>query len=92
MQEINSSTLICLFTLVQSLGWACGLLARFSTHSRHQALCQALFMLSLVIVGISTSLSLFLGSKCWLISATTLCSMVLLAICDFDRHRRPATI
>ena len=92
MQEINSAAAIWLFTAIQLLGWTCGLLARFSMRSRHQAICQALFMLSLVIVGVSTSLSLFLGSKCWLISATTLCSMVLLAICDFDRHRRPATI
>jgi hypothetical protein len=92
MQEINSAAAIGLFAVVQVIGWTCGLLARFSMRSRHQAVCQALFMLSLVIVGIITSLSLFLGSVCWLLSATTLCCMILLAICDFDRHQRPATI
>ena len=92
MQELNGSAAIWLFALVQLLGWTGGLLARVSTRSRHQTACYSIFLLALVIVGISTSLSLALGAKCWLLSATTLAGMILLAICDFDRHRRPATI
>jgi len=92
MQEFHSSAAIWLFGTVQLLGWAGGLFARFSMGSRHQAACHTLFMLALVVVGLSTCTSLFLGSMCWLLSATTLCGMILLAICDFDRHARPATI
>jgi hypothetical protein len=92
MHEINASAVIWGFGMVQVLGWSGGLLARLSMRSRHQTLCHVFFFLTLVIVGISTSLSLLLGARCWLLSATTLAGMILLAICDFDRHRRPATI
>jgi len=92
MQELHSSSAIWVFGAVQFLGWIGGLCARFSTGSRHQSACHALFMLALLVVGLSTCTSLFLGSMCWLLSAATLCSMILLAICDFDRHARPATI
>ena len=92
MQELHSSAAIWIFAIVQLFGWIGGLCARFSTGSRHQSVCHTLFMLALVIVGFSTCMSLFLGSLCWLLSAATLCSMILLAICDFNRHARPATI
>jgi hypothetical protein len=85
-------SVVWVFGLVQFLGWAGGLLARFSANSRHQSVCHAFFMLALVVVGISTSLAVFMGTKCWLLSASTLAGMILLAICDFDRSRRPATI
>ncbi|HEY2762281.1 MAG TPA: hypothetical protein VGI75_16090 [Pirellulales bacterium] len=92
MQDINSSAAIWLFALVQLSGWTSGLLARFGSKSRHRAACHALFMLVLVVVGMFTSLAFFLGSACWLLSSATLACMILLAICDFDRHSRPATI
>jgi hypothetical protein len=74
------------------LGWAGGLLARCGMHSRHQGICHVLFFCMLLVVGVSTWLSFFLGARCWLVSAVTLAGMVLLAICDFDHRRRPATI
>jgi len=92
MQEVHFSALVWLFGLVQFAGWACGFVARLSARWRYQALCHALFALALVVVGISTSLALALGAKCWLLSASTLAGMILLAIWDFDHRRRPATI
>src|SRR5262245_25916051 len=92
MQELNGSVAIWLFALVQLLGWTGGLLARVSTRSRHQTACYSLFLLALVVVGISTSLLLCLGASCCLLSRKTLAGMIWLAICDFDRHGRPATI
>jgi hypothetical protein len=92
MQEVHFSALIWLFGLVQLAGWTCGFAARWSARWRYQALCHTAFAFTLVVVGISTSLALTLGTKCWLISAFTLAGMILLAIWDFDHSRRPATI
>jgi hypothetical protein len=92
MLELNSAAALWAFGAVQFLGWTCGLMARCAVRSRHRAVCHAVFLPTLVMVGIATSLALFLGTKCWLLSATTLAGMILLAICDFDRNRRPATI
>jgi hypothetical protein len=92
MQEVHFSALIWLFGAVQLAGWACGFLARISSRCRYQVLCHVVFAVTLVVVGISTSLALALGAKCWLLSATTLAGMILLAIWDFDHRRRPATI
>jgi hypothetical protein len=92
MLELNSAAVLWAFGAVHFMGWTCGVLARCGHRSRHRAVCHAIFLPTLVIVGIATSFSLFLGTKCWLLSATTLAGMILLAICDFDRARRPATI
>jgi hypothetical protein len=91
MHEINAAV-FWLFGAVQFLGWTGGLLARFGGQSRHQAACHAACTLALVIVGISTALAFFVGTQCWLISAFTFAGMILLAICDFDHHHRPASI
>jgi len=92
MLELNSAATLWAFGVIQILGWLCGLMARCGHRSRHRAVCHAIFLPTLVIVGISTSMAFLLGTKCWLLSATTLAGMSLLAICDFDRSRRPATI
>jgi hypothetical protein len=92
MQEVHYSAVFWLFGLIQFSGWACGFLARWSARWRHQALCHAAFVVTLLIVGISTPLALALGARCWFLSATTLAGMILLAIWDFDHRRRPATI
>ncbi len=92
MQEVHYSAVIWLFGLVQFSGWACAFLAHSSARWRHQHLCHAAFILTLVVVGISTPLALALGTKCWLLSAVTLAGMILLAIWDFDHRHRPATI
>jgi hypothetical protein len=92
MQDVHYSAVFWLFAIVQFSGWACGFLARWSARWRHQSLCHAAFAITLLFVGISTSLALALGTRCWLLSATTLAGMILLAIWDFDHRRRPATI
>lgn len=92
MQEVHYSALFWLIGLIQLSGWACGFLTRWSARWRHQSICHAAFCLTLVMVGISTPLTLSLGAKCWLLSATTLAGMILLAIWDFDHRSRPATI
>ncbi|HZZ29929.1 MAG TPA: hypothetical protein VFE46_18175 [Pirellulales bacterium] len=92
MQDVHFSALLWLFGLVQFAGWSCGFAARLSVRWRCPTLCHAAFAFTLVIVGISTALALALGTKCWLLSATTLAGMILLAIWDFDHSRRPATI
>lgn len=86
------SVVLWAFGLIQLLGWTSGLLARWSAGSRRQSVYHAWFMLALVLVGTSTPLALLLGAKWWLLSAITLAGMIMLAICDFDRVRRPATI
>lgn len=80
------------FGLIQLLGWMGGLLVRVSSRSKHQSVCHTLFFFALLLVGMATSAAFFFGTKCWLLSAVTLAGMILLAICDFDRQRRPATI
>ena len=92
MQEMFPSAALCLFGFVQFLGWMSGLLARCSVRSRHQAICHSFFMLTMFLVGASTTLAWAWGTKCWLISATTFAGMILLAICDFDHASRPVTI
>jgi hypothetical protein len=92
MQEVHYSALFWLFGLIQLSGWASGFLTRWSARWRHQSLCHAAFFLTLLMVGICTPLTLALGAKCWLLSATTLAGMILLAIWDFDHRSRPATI
>jgi len=92
MQEVHYSAVFWLFGLIQFSGWAIGFLARWSARWRHQSLCHAAFLLALLVVGLCTPLALALGAKCWLLSATTLAGMILLAIWDFDHRRRPATI
>ncbi|HEY2827099.1 MAG TPA: hypothetical protein VGJ04_05815 [Pirellulales bacterium] len=92
MQEVHYSALLWLFGLIQFSGWTCGFLARWSARWRHQSACHVAFVLTLVVVGFSTPLALALGTKFWLLSATTLAGMILLAIWDFDHRRRPATI
>ncbi len=92
MLEIHPSAAMCAFGAVQLFGWAGGLLARFSTGTRYQACWHALFFLALLLVGLVTPLAFFMGHTAWLLSAFTLAGMILLAICDFDRTRRPATI
>jgi hypothetical protein len=91
MMELSSAA-VWAFGVVQFLGWSVGFLSRFSAGSRYQSAFHAFFMLTLLAVGAFTALSVLLGTKCWLLSATTLAGMILLAICDFDRSRRPATI
>lgn len=84
------------FGIVQLLGWTGGLLVRCHARSncgrRRQSACHAFFMLALLAVGIATSVTLFVGANWWLLSAATLAGMIMLAICDFDRTRRPVTI
>lgn len=92
MLNLSPSAAILLFGLVQCLGWTGGLLARCSIRSRHQTACHSFFVLALVTVGIFTSLAWMIGSTCWMLSATSFCGMILLAISDFDHASRPVTI
>lgn len=92
MLDLCPSAAIPLFALVQFVGWIGGLLARCSVRSKHQTICHSFFVLALVAVGISTSLAWVVGSTCWMISATSFCGMILLAISDFDHASRPVTI
>jgi hypothetical protein len=95
MMELHASA-IWGFGIVQLLGWVGGLLVRCHVSSncgrRRQFACHAFFMLALVAVGVVTSIAFFAGAHLWLLSAATLAGMVLLAICDFDRSRRPVVI
>ena len=91
MMELSTAT-VWAFGVVQFLGWSMGLFARFSHRSRYQSIVHAFFMVTLVAVGGFTALAFLMGTKCWLLSATTLAGMILFAICDFDRASRPATI
>jgi hypothetical protein len=95
MMELHASA-IWGFGIIQLLGWTGGLLVRCHASSncgrRRQSAFHAFFMLALVAVGIATSIAFFAGAHLWLLSATTLAGMILLAICDFDRSRRQATI
>ena len=92
MLQLNPTAAVCLFGLVQFLGWMGGLLARCSVRSRHQTVCHSFFILALFAVGVSTSMSWLLGSTMWMLSAASFCGMILLAISDFDRAGRPVTI
>jgi hypothetical protein len=95
MLELHASA-IWGFGIVQFLGWMGGLLVRCHAHGscgrRRQSVCHAFFVLALLAVGVATCVAFFAGAHLWLLSATTLACMILLAICDFDRTRRPATI
>lgn len=92
MLDLCPSAAIFLFAMVQLVGWIGGMLARLSIRSRHQTLCHGFFVLALVAVGISTSAAWVMGSTCWMLSATSFCGMILLAISDFDHASRPVTI
>jgi hypothetical protein len=92
MLDLCPSAAIFLFVLVQLVGWIGGMLARLSIGWRHQTLFHSFFVLALVAVGISTSAAWVIGSTCWMLSATSFCGMILLAISDFDHASRPVTI
>jgi hypothetical protein len=92
MLELSPSAAVFVFALVQFLGWIGGLLARCSVRSRHQTFCYGFFILALFAVGITTSMAWMVGSTCWMVSATSFCGMILLAISDFDHASRPVTI
>ena len=77
---------------IQFLGFSSAVAARLSERSRHQIFCQWLFLASLLLVGGATMITFEQGPTPFLISAATLSIMVLMAVVDFSRSRRPVVI
>jgi len=73
---------------VQLVGLASGWLARASAGSSYQGVCQQFFLVCLGLVGFATLISPDLRPGWWLSCGTTLCVMVLTALCDFGQFRR----
>jgi len=71
--------------VIQALGYLSAWAARCSEGSRHQAWFQRLFVVSLLLVGGATIVSLGVGPGCWVSCGTTLSLMVVGATCEFTR-------
>lgn len=74
---------------VQLLGLTSAWMARLSEGSEHQAICQRLFFLGLVLMGLTTMLTAGRPGL-WLMSAVTLAVSLLVVICDFRHAKRSA--
>ena len=72
---------------LQFVGISSAWIARLSEGSAHQTRCQWLFLISLFLIGLATIAALWQRPGYWLGLAITLASMILVAICDFRRHR-----
>jgi hypothetical protein len=72
---------------VQLVGLLSVVLTRLSERSAAQALCQHVFLASLVIVGAIAVIAIWYDISCWAICATTLPLMAVGA--TIDLHRSP---
>ncbi len=79
----------CLFGLL-ALGMASACAARVSVGSCWQFLCQLVFTVCLLLVGLVTALTLTLSPNFWVVPAATFSLMLLMATCDFGRSRQAA--
>ena len=73
----------------QILGLASAWVARSSEGSRHQTVCQRLFLAVLLLVGVSTVMALAAGSGYWISCSATLSLMVVGTTGEFSRRAMP---
>jgi hypothetical protein len=88
MNGIESSSVVWLLTSVQVIGLISAWLARVSEGSSRQTVSHGFFLVCLGVVGFATAAGLTIGPGCWLTAATTLATMILIAICDFRGDRQ----
>jgi hypothetical protein len=86
IDSVGSESALWMFGLVQLMGLTAAWLSRVSEGSVLQAWAQGWFMLSLVLAGLATAVASGFGPGYWLLSAATLGTMIIEAVCDF-RHR-----
>jgi hypothetical protein len=79
----SSEAVFGIAVLVQIVGLFSVALARGSERSAAQAICQHLFVASLLVVGVIAVVAISCGIRCWFVCATTLPIMVLGATLDF---------
>ncbi len=92
MANLNPSTQFWILGGVQIFGFVSAWLARLSEGSGHQAKCQGLFLLGLVLMGALTmAAAAGLQPTYWLAPAFTLAVMILVVICDFRNADRSTT-
>lgn len=77
--------------VIQVLGLACAAFARLGEGSVHQTALQRLFVMSMVLVGLSTVAATLVGPVACLVSGTTLAMMMLAATYDSGAARRAST-
>jgi hypothetical protein len=87
MNGIESPSAVWLLISVQAIGLVSAWLARVSEGSSHQALSHSFFLVCLAIVGLAAVAGLAIGPGYWLMAATTLATMILIAVCDFRADR-----
>jgi hypothetical protein len=87
MDLTQPSAMIWTAVAIQTMGIACLVLARVSERSRHQALCHWLFLICLLLVGLTTMLSLRSGWVFGVQSGFTLGLMIVGSTCDFGTRR-----
>ena len=88
MLSPEATAIYYLLAVVVPLGLISACAARVSQGARFERPCQWLFMVSLVIVALSTGASLRLEPAYWLVAAGTLSAMVLTVLCDFRGKSR----
>lgn len=81
------------FTIViQVLGVASIVAARFCTDSRQRAYCHRFFIAALVALGLVTVLAAGSTGGCWLASGATLPILTVCATSDLGSQRREASL
>ena len=90
MPALDATVSLWLFGGVQLLGMTSAWIARLSEGTVHQAFCQRLFFLSLVLMGLATMLTAAARPGLWMTSAVTLALSLLVVICDFQHASRSA--
>ena len=74
--------------VVQVLGVASAFFVRISAGRSVEPLAQRSYLGCLALMGMVTIGAFYLGPGYWLMAATTLASMILIATCDFGEERQ----
>lgn len=90
MPALDSTASLWILGGVQLLGMTSAWMARLSEGSVHQALCQRVFFIGLVLMGLATMVNVATRPGMWLMSAVTLSVSLLVVICDFGHAKRSA--
>ena len=82
MAYLETSFALWIFSFLQIAGLFSAWMARLSEGSPNQASCYLLFFVSFGLIGLTALATAALAPGYWLLSAATMCVMVLAAVWD----------
>jgi len=92
MPPVDAVAAVWMMGLSHTLGVIAAVMCRRCAGSPMEAACQRVYLGLLAVAGVVTMVSLYVGPLAWILSATTLAVMILLATydCGPDRDLVPA--